>query len=300
MPEPSAFGLDEMSEGSRKVGASGMTDTQIRQHYEIEKELASRLRCATKAERKILYSSLYDELYSRVPFHPQLTRKKSAADLQKVADRHLAILDGFLQQDGTFLEIGPGDCALSFRVAEEVKQVYAIDVSDAITKAAATPANFELILSDGSSIPVRPGSIDIAYSNSLIEHLHPEDVTDQLQNIFDALAPGGAYVCITPNRVLGPHDVSKHFDRVATGFHLKEYTIADLVKLFRQAGFTRLRALVGSKRRFRAVPVFPVLCFEKLVGVLPWRVTQALLRFKPTRRLLRGLLGAKVVGIKPR
>ena len=43
------------------------TAAQIRAHYEIEKELASRLRGASKAERRTLYASLYDELFRAFP-----------------------------------------------------------------------------------------------------------------------------------------------------------------------------------------------------------------------------------------
>ncbi len=49
---------------------------QIREHYEIEKELANRLRKASKPERRALYSALYDELYRRVPLHPQFNPQK--------------------------------------------------------------------------------------------------------------------------------------------------------------------------------------------------------------------------------
>ena len=61
-----------------------------------------------------------------------------------------------------------------------------------------------------------------------MEHLHPDDALEQLQNIYSALVPGGIYLCITPNRLSGPQDVSRDFDMVATGFHLKEYTISEL------------------------------------------------------------------------
>lgn len=57
---------------------------QIREHYEMEKELANRLRFATKQERRTLYSSLYDQLFTRVPHHPQLTRKSSPSKKSKL------------------------------------------------------------------------------------------------------------------------------------------------------------------------------------------------------------------------
>ena len=49
---------------------------RILDHYHIEKELADRLRNSTRDERKSLYTAVYNELFQRVPDHPQLTRKR--------------------------------------------------------------------------------------------------------------------------------------------------------------------------------------------------------------------------------
>lgn len=46
---------------------------RIRAHYEIERDLASRLREAPAAERLALYRTVYKALFARVPDHPQLT-----------------------------------------------------------------------------------------------------------------------------------------------------------------------------------------------------------------------------------
>lgn len=137
-----------------------------------------------------------------------------------------------------FLEVGAGDCAFSFEVSKLVKKVYAVDVSEILTDNSVISENFKLILSDGSSIPVSKDSVDIAYSNQLMEHLHPEDAKTQLENIYSSLVDGGIYICLTPSKLYGPHDISKYFDSVATGFHLKEYTITELNKLFQQVGFS--------------------------------------------------------------
>ena len=126
-----------------------------------------------------------------------------------------------------YLEIGAGDCSLAFAVAGKVIHVYAIDVSDEISKQIETPANFESIISDGISISVPAGSIDFAYSNQLMEHLHPDDADSQLENAFTALRPGGAYLCITPKRLLAHPTYRLYFDE-PTGFHLKEYTNREL------------------------------------------------------------------------
>src|SRR4051812_11657204 len=101
----------------------------IREHYLIEKGLAARLRTANREERKYLYTALYDELYRRVPAHPQLTRKADPAAQARAVRGRMMVLRRFLHANTTFLEVGPGDCALALEVARLVRQVYAVDVS---------------------------------------------------------------------------------------------------------------------------------------------------------------------------
>ena len=284
----------EIVEISEELMSYHRTKKQIKEHYDVEKQLAFELRQATKEERRSLYSSLYDELYRKVPHHPQLTRKKSLSETLEVTAAQMQFLHPFLAEDLTFLEIGPGDCSLSYEVAKVAKQVFAVDVSDEITKSIQTPSNFQLILSDGSSIPITPGSVNVAYSNQLMEHLHPEDAFEQLQNIFDTLAIGGVYICITPNRLTGPHDISKHFDSVATGFHLKEYTNAELRSLFRKAGFSNVAVYLNVRGLYIRFPVFIFAIIERIPSFFSARF-----RFRITRnKLYRGLLNCCFVGTK--
>ena len=261
------------------------TPNQLREHYEIERKLANKLLNASKEERGHLYSTLYDELYRRVPNHPQLTRKESNLSYVS-ACRKMLLLRRFLTSDSKFLEIGPGDCILSFEVAKHVKKVYAIDVSEEITRTKKSPQNFELIISDGCDIPVPENSIDIAYSNNLMEHLHPEDAFDQLRNIYRALTDGGKYLCITPNCLSGPHDISRYFSNRATGFHLKEYTVTELSQLFQSVGFRRLRTYIGSDAISIRFPMFSVELCEKTIGLLPFLLRKRISRMLPFRVLL--------------
>ncbi len=52
-----------------RVGLKGeyRSSEQVKEHYEIEKALATRLRESSREERRTLYASLYDELFQRVP-----------------------------------------------------------------------------------------------------------------------------------------------------------------------------------------------------------------------------------------
>lgn len=268
------------------------TFEQLQEQYEIEKELANRLLNASREERLYLYAALYDELYRRVPHHPQLTRKTNPRTRLVKVSEQMRLLKRFLKPKSTFLEIGPGDCSLSLEVSKRVRKVYAIDVSEEITKDEIFPKNFELIISDGCSIPVPENSIHIAYSNQLIEHVHPEDAFDELQNIYKALTPGGVYICITPNRLSGPHDISKYFDDVATGFHLKEYTVTELCDIFRKARFSKISTYIGGKGIYMKSPLFPIKICEKLLSILPARRTIA------NTLPFNALLGMIIVGTK--
>jgi SAM-dependent methyltransferase len=270
------------------------TFEQIQEHYEIEKELANRLRNSNKEDRRHLYSTLYDELYLRVPHHPRLTLKTNVQDQRRRVDEQFRLIIQALKTrkslslDGqiTFLEIGPGDCGLSFEVAKFTRSVYAIDVSEVATRHSKYPENFHLIISDGSSIDVPKHSIHIAYSNQLMEHLHPEDALNQIENIFSALVDEGIYICITPNRYSGPSDISKYFDKVATGFHLKEYTNRDLARIFRQTGFSKVKRLFRVKGNYFFISLFFVTWLEMIVGILPRLLQKKISRWSPVHNLL--------------
>ncbi|MEE9190533.1 MAG: class I SAM-dependent methyltransferase [Candidatus Neomarinimicrobiota bacterium] len=270
------------------------TVKQIREHYEVERKLADKLRNASRKERRTLYSSLYEELFRLVPDLPILIRKKSPELQQKIVQRQIQILSSMLDENKSFLEVGPGSCALAFHVANFVKEVYAVDVSKTITESSNIPRNFKLLLSDGCSIPVPKNSIDIVYSNQLMEHIHPDDASNQLKNIFEALAPGGEYLCLTPNRLNGPHDISKYFDTVATGFHLKEYTVTELSMLFKNAGFSKVMMCIKVMNKYIRMPIFPVVLCESILKYLPIRLSHILANTYP----LRPLLFIRLLGVK--
>src|SRR5262249_25225797 len=155
------------------------------------------------------------------------------------------------------------------------------------------PANVEVVISDGASIPVPPGSVDLAYSNSLMEHLHPDDAREQLANVFEALPPSGRYLCVAQDRLAGPQDVSRHLDRVATGFHLKEYAVGELAALFSEVGFRRLRLYVGGRGRYLGTRVAPVTATEAGLSALPYAPRRKAAGLMPFRFI-------RLLGEKPR
>jgi len=267
---------------------------RVQEHYRIEKELADRLRSASQSERQRMYTAVYDELFQRVPDHPQLTLKLDERSRRTEVSQRLNLVRPYLKPETIYLEVGPGDCAFALAVARRVRKVYAIDVSREILGGVMQHGNFELAMSDGCSVPVPEGSVDLAYSDQLMEHLHPDDARSQLENIYQALKPGGTYLCITPNRLSGPHDVSRYFDEVATGFHLREYTVRELTELFRSAGFRKCKILIGGRGVHLALAPALVHLIEKALTLLPKTFGRKLARGLP----LRLVLGAKIVAVK--
>jgi SAM-dependent methyltransferase len=257
---------------------------QVREHYEVEKALAARLRQASRDERRTLYPAVYDELMRRVHDHPLLHTQRAPEDVARIVAYQLDMLSPFINLDTVFLEVGAGDCAVSLALARKVKQVYAIDVSSEMTSRVVPPPNFQLLLSDGTSIPVPLGSIDVAFSNQLMEHLHPDDASEQLREIFAALAPGGRYLCVTPNRLNGPHDVSRGFDTTATCLHLREYTVQDLVPIMKQTGFRRVQVYFAS--RHLCAPTGVVAAIEAALECLPVAIRRMLASSGPLRKIL--------------
>ncbi len=263
---------------------------QRRAHYELERRLSDKLRNSTKSERRNLYTEVYDEIYTKVPYllpeQVEISHQKLTSDLKMIRP--------YVSKDTSYLEVGPGNCIFAFAIAPFVKKVLAVDVSPEVTKNSNPPANFELVISDGTSIPVPADSVDFAYSNQLMEHLHPDDAKEQLENIYRALKSGGTYLCRTPNRLSGPHDISGYFDDVATGFHLKEYTIEDLIKLMKEVGFKKFELIIGAHSAFFKTNPLWVIIIEKMLLNLPITIRRRFGRFFP----IRLVLGIKLLATK--
>jgi SAM-dependent methyltransferase len=274
-----------------RVSKTKRSAADIEHHYRIEIELADRLRSAPPSERLGLYGEVYDELYRRVPNHPQLTRKVSEAERRAGVSDRLALLRRFIDPQTVFLEIGAGDGSLTLEVARHARKCYALDVSREILSGV-QHERVQTVLSDGCSVPVPANSVTLAYSFQVMEHIHPDDALEQLRNLFAVIAPDGSYVCVTPNRLNGPHDVSKFYDPVARGFHLKEYTAAELVALFRKVGFRKVEAYPRFRGRYPRMPLAVIMSFEWLFGLLPYSIRKRIGRKPIIQNMLQVSLRA--------
>ena len=260
-------------------------------HYEIETGLAHRLAHSNRHERPALYAQAYDELFRSVSDHPQ-HRKKRQDNTRRLTGQAERLL-GWLDAGSTYVEIGCGDAELTKLVATRVKRAIGIDVTPHLVGDTAPPA-FEFLLTDGTTIDLPDATADLVFSNQVMEHLHVDDVSAQLADIVRVLKPGGRYVCCTPNRLSGPHDISVYFGYEPRGFHLREYDHRAIRRLFRSAGFGKIHALLIAKGRTLTLPVAPFVGAELLLQALPGPVRRSV----TGRSALETLLGINVVGVK--
>jgi len=203
-------------------------------------------------------------------------------------------IEPLLNSEDTYLEVGPGTCELSRHISTVAQKVYAVDVSDVVSKGNPFPDNMHFVLSDGTNICVPENSVDLAFSNQLMEHLHPDDAVEQLQQIFKALKPGGHYLCITPSRLSGPHDISGHFEDEASCLHLKEYGYKELLSLFKAVGFRRFSIIIGYRGWGLRTPLGVGRFVELLVSHTPKIVRRFVARIPP----IRLALGIKLIATK--
>jgi len=250
------------------------TPEQLKHHYDVERELAERLRHSTREERRRLLPGLYDELFKRIPDHPRLTVREAPAAAAAAVRTRLALLRPFLIEGGVFLEFAPGDCRLALDLCRSARQVYAVDLSQQSGELSDVPANFKFIAYDGFELDLSSDSVDVAFSYMMIEHVHPDDVGPHLELVRRLLKPGGVYVVATPHRFSGPHDISRNFSAVPQGLHLKEWTYAELQQALATAGFARTYPIRKSRVWQHAWINGLNQGLESLIGVFPLRLRQ--------------------------
>jgi SAM-dependent methyltransferase len=251
------------------------TPERLRHHYEVERELAAKLRKSSRAERMQLFETLYAELFDRVPDHPRLLRRETQEESRSKVEGQLRLLRPFLRQGSTLLEIAPGDCRLAHAASSLCEKVIGMDISDQQSAAAVAPPNFIHKVYDGYQIDLPDGIADVAFSYQFLEHLHPDDVEPHLRLVHRLLKPSGRYIIGTPHRFSGPHDISGYFGDELVCFHFQEWTFRSLQQALKSVGFSRIRIFRGGKLRPSRIAALSNMWAEDAVALLPPRMRKA-------------------------
>ncbi|MEO1369509.1 MAG: class I SAM-dependent methyltransferase, partial [Acidobacteriota bacterium] len=186
---------------------------ELERRYALEKRLADRLRRASAAERPARYAEVYAEYARGVPAQADDPGSLALQD---------QLLRPWLRPGMTLVEIGAGSGAMARRLAGDGRRVIAVE--------AVVPDGVEEVewLRLDQAYEIEPASVDLVYSCHVLEHLHPDDLAGHFDSVLGWLRPGAPYLMVTPNRLLGPHDISAYFADEPLGFHLREYSHGDL------------------------------------------------------------------------
>ena len=148
-----------------------------------------------------------------------------------------------------FLEIGYAAGVLLERVGRAGFPAVGIEVSDAMWREACRrmgPAAANS-LHRGEFLryefPPSQKPFSLVYWNDVLEHIPPDEALAYVRRACELLVPGGAMVTISPNWHIRPSDVTCAFcapRTEAAGVHLKEYTLREVTRLLKAAGFRRV------------------------------------------------------------
>lgn len=242
---------------------------QVYRHYVIEKQLAQKLMQADREDRKLIYATMYDELFAQVPDHPRLTARTSERLIEAGNRSKFGLIKEMIGRNSVMVEFAPGDCVFAKYMAQRVDRVLAIDISDQSDGGEHSPPNFELVVYDGYELDLPAATADLVFSDQLIEHFHPEDLAYHFSLVHKLLKPSGVYVFRTPHAYTGPHDVSKYFSDKPEGFHLKEWTYHELIQVLQEKGYRRFITYWYAKGIKLRLPLGYFYVLEKYFNLLP-------------------------------
>ncbi|ORW02958.1 class I SAM-dependent methyltransferase [Mycobacterium kyorinense] len=222
---------------------AAITEQMILAHWDLERQLTQDLLSSTAQDRWETFDRSYTRLYSELEWLNRFAGESATSAASNHAQHrkwHAAIGAPPL----AVYEIGSGKGELVTYLARHGFSCRATEItrergekhSDADTP------NLSWGVSDGVHIDdfEAAAGYDVAISDQVLEHLHPEDLEAHLRGALRILKPGGRYIFRTPHRFSGPHDVSQVFNcDKPLGMHLKEYTHREILTALRSAGFTR-------------------------------------------------------------
>jgi len=225
------------------------------------------------------YEGLYREYQDR--FYPHV---------------HRQLKESLPLKDKVFLELGCGPFLLGQALSSECRLVIGVEISLSALRIAKEMldqkgiTNYLLVLGDINRLPLRSGSVDLAYGGGVIEHF--KNTPRVIEEIYRVLAPGGVSFNTVPYLNLATLTYSQRWGNIpnfpvlkqlAELVHIKllkskhmrfgyelSFTGSYLDKIHRRAGFSQVE--VG---RFETTLLFEYFPFEFLRKMCSYLATNS-------------------------
>jgi ubiquinone/menaquinone biosynthesis C-methylase UbiE len=164
-------------------------------------------------------------------------------------------LSRLCSREDHILEVGCGRGYTCLNLAPKVGSIIGLDISQLALKEATAlieqnkieNVTFKFGLADELLSSFGEEVFDKVISIAVLEHLHPEDAQKHLIEVHSVLKPGGKYIIVTPNRLTGPHDITRTLypkSKTPLGFHLNELSGKELRENLIASGFNRVQSVL--------------------------------------------------------
>ncbi|MFB3895732.1 MAG: class I SAM-dependent methyltransferase [bacterium] len=224
----------------------------IKEQYEIERKFATKIKLAQKNSelRRNLLRQAYTEVSKIELTYP------SHLTIDCGLGAYLVPVIMALPLSGKkVLEVGCGTGSLCVALAKKGFVTTGLDLSPVRIEKAKERAkqsnqntgNF--MVCNFMEAPLPDTDFDVIINDNVLEHIPMDEASDFILNCKAKLKSGGWLISITPNRLVGPYDVSGYFlprGTAAQGLHLKEYTFAELTTLLNRAELGTLYSLPAT------------------------------------------------------
>lgn len=265
-------------------------------HFNWEVAYASSIKRSARGSvrREKLFTTAYDGLTLIL----REMRARDGRDLDAPMGFNSAHLNSMIEIAGppprTMLDVGCGTGTLVRELIARGYDAYGIDISTDVVIKARELAN----RSFGQDLSVRfsvgnfirhdfgEQTFELIHSNDVLEHIHSDEASDFLSKCRRLMCRNGVLWLITPNRLTGPGDATSlrlPWGTPAIGLHLKEYTLAELSALLRQANFRHVESRllgVGRGRRPtkpRTIYAWLKRAAEPLLGRIPFNLRRRIM-----------------------
>ena len=166
-----------------------ITPGMVRHHWELERSLTRLLLASVPEDRWMTWERCYSQLYRECPWLISLAEPPHTN--ATIAYGHFSDLIGPGAQ--TIYEVGSGEAGLIRFLAGRGHSCIATEVTqERGEQRSASSSNFQWHSSDGVNLDrFEPANhYDVVISTQVIEHLHPDDLTQHFKGVLNILATG--------------------------------------------------------------------------------------------------------------
>lgn len=265
-----------------------ITEEMVIRHWELEKELTKKLLESSVENRWEVFDYCYSKLFSDLDWLHKYVEKKGqlAPEVQ-----YKSYIDQIGTEPKSIYEVGSGQGRLISYLASLGHLCRATEISkERGEKHVATLKNLTWANTDGIHLSkFEPeNQYDFVIANAVVEHMHPDDISDHFKGVYYILKADGKYLFYTVHKFRGPVDISRVFGmNKPMGMHLKEYMVIEFFIKLKKAGFKKIYfdKKVYTKKFYKVIPfakydIYYVMLAEIFLSIFPRFIRNRLIRNK--------------------